>query len=159
MPLQQINRTRQPKRQTRRSYGRMVASLRYMPNGIMMELEAPYNKDFTDTLKKSIPSKKRAWNAEDKAWFVVKDQFDKLSHLLDQYFDETILLDFPAQEVSSSMFAKLYLLDSAPLEVVRAVYKALAVKHHPDKGGDVGIMTSINVAYKEILGELKNGDE
>ena len=54
--------------------------------------------------------------------------------------------------------ARLYLLDGAPLEVVRAAYKALAVKYHPDKGGDVGTMTSINVAYNEILGELKNGD-
>ena len=143
----------------RRSYGRLVASLRHMPNNVMIELEAPYHKEFQDTMKKSIPSKKRAWNAEDKSWFIVKDQFDKLTHLLDQYFDETILLDFPAQEVSASAFAKLYLLEGAPLEVVRAAYKALAVKYHPDKGGDEGTMTSINVAYKDILGELKNGDD
>ena len=160
MTLQRIGRTGvQAGTRKRRSYGRQVASLRYMPNDILLELEAPYNKDFTDTLKKSITSKKRVWNKEDKSWFIVKDQFDKLSHLLDQYFDETILLDFPPQQVASTAYATLYLLEGAPLEIVRAVYKALAVKHHPDKGGDVGVMSSINVAYKEILGELKNGDD
>lgn len=140
------------------SHGRRVASLRYLPSGLMLQLEAPYHKEFQDTLKLSIPAKKRMYDNNDKCWYIVKDQFDKLCHLLDQYFDETILLDFPAHEVSSSSYAMLYLIDSAPLEVVRAAYKALAVKYHPDKGGDVTVMQSINQAYKDILGELKNGD-
>lgn len=143
---------------SRSSYGRKIASLRYMPNGVMLELEAPYSKEFIATFKKSIPSKKRAWNQADNSWFVVKDQFDKLIYLLEAHYDETILLDFPAQDVSASAYAKLYLLDGAPLEVVRAAYKALAQKYHPDKGGDVEVMSTLNVAYKEILGELKNGD-
>ena len=159
MTLQRIGRTGvQAGTRKRRSYGRQVASLRYMPNDILLELEAPYNKDFTDTLKKSITSKKRVWNNEDKSWFIVKDQLDKLCHLLDQYFDETILLDFPPQQLSSTAWSKLFLLEGAPIEVIRAVYKALALKHHPDKGGDTAIMTNINVAYKELLGEFTNGD-
>ena len=159
MTLQRIGRTGvQAGTKKRRSYGRQVASLRYMPNDILLELEAPYNKDFTDTLKKSITSKKRVWNNEDKSWFIVKDQLDKLCHLLDQYFDETILLDFPPQQLSSTAWSKLFLLEGAPIEVIRAVYKALALKHHPDKGGDTAIMTNINVAYKELLGEFTNGD-
>jgi hypothetical protein len=150
--------TRPPRTQARRTYGRRVASLRYLPNGVMLQLEAPYDRSFTDTMKKSITSKKRLWDGGDKCWYVCKDQFDKLCHLLDQYFDETILLDFPAHEVSASSYAMLYLLDGAPLEVVRSAYKALAQLHHPDRGGDVAVMQSINQAYKDILGELKNGD-
>lgn len=142
----------------RRSHGRKVASLRYLPNGLMLQLEAPYDKNFTETMKKSIPTKKRMWDDQDKCWYVVKDQFDKLSHLLNEYFDETLLLDFPAHEVSDSSWAMLYLVENAPLEVVCAAYRALAVKYHPDKGGDVAVMQSINQAYKNILGELKNGD-
>jgi hypothetical protein len=135
-----------------------VASLRYMPNGKMLEMETPWNKPFQEEFKKTIPTKKRVWDKDDKVWLVVKDQFDRLTHLLDKYYDETILLDFPAQEVSDSAWSTLGLLPNAPLEVVQAVYKALALKYHPDKGGDPLIMTNINVAYKEILGELKNGD-
>jgi hypothetical protein len=124
----------------------------------MLEMEVPYDKDFLSTFRKSINTKKRIWDDAEKRWFIVKDQFDKLAHLLDQYFDETLLLDFPAQEVSASSWAKLWLLEGAPLEVVRAAYKALATKYHPDKGGDVGAMQVLNDAYKDILGELKNGD-
>jgi len=149
---------RQIGQQTRRSYGRKVAALRYLPSGLMLQLEAPYDRPFTDTLKKSIQTKKRIWDGNDKCWYIAKDQFDRVCHLLDQYYDETILLDFPAQEVSDSSWAKLYLLPGAPLEVVRSVYKALAQIHHPDRGGDVQTMQVINIAYKNILGELKNGD-
>jgi len=53
------------KARTRRSYGRRVASLRYLPNGIMLQLEAPYDKAFQDTMKSSITSKKRIWDAGD----------------------------------------------------------------------------------------------
>ena len=148
----------QTRHSSRRSYGRKVAALRYLPSGLMLQLEAPYNKDFTDTLKKSIQTKKRIWDGNDKCWYIAKDQFDRVCHLLDTYYDETLLLDFPPQEVSSTSWAKLYLLPEAPLEVVRAVYKALSMLNHPDRGGDVGVMQSINGAYKEILGELKNGD-
>lgn len=142
---------------TRRT-GRKVATLRYLPNGLMLALEAPYNRDFLSTMRASIPTKKRIWDGDDKTWYVVRDQFDKLCHLLDQYYDETLLLDFPAQEVSASSWAKLWLVEGAPLDVVRAVYKVLARKHHPDVGGDASAMQTINDAYRDILGELKNGD-
>lgn len=140
------------------SYGKKVASVRYLPSGMMLQLEAPFDRGFTESLKKSLPAKKRIWDNNDKCWYIAKDQFDRLCHLLEQTFDDTLLLDFPAQEVSDSAYGTLYLLPNAPLEVVRAVFKALALKYHPDKGGDVGIMQTLNIAYKEILGELKNGD-
>ena len=142
----------------RQSYGKRIASVRYLPSGLMLQLEAPFDREFTDSLKKSVPSKKRIWDDNDKCWYVAKDQSDKLCHLLDGVYEETLLLDFPVQEVSDSSWGTLYLVPHAPLEVVRAVFKALALKYHPDKGGDVAIMQSLNVAYKEILGELKNGD-
>jgi len=145
------------RQRTTTSYGRRVASLRYLPSGLMLQLEAPYDREFTDTLKKSIPAKKRMWDANDKCWYIVKDQLDKLCHILDSTYDETLLLDFPAQEVADSAWATLFLLPNTPLDVVRAVYKTLANKHHPDKGGDVGTMQVINAAYQAILGEFRDG--
>jgi hypothetical protein len=48
-------------------------------------------------------------------------------------------------------FATLHLLPSAPPEVVRAAYKALAIKHHPDKlTGDTRRMQEIVAAYKQL---------
>lgn len=44
-------------------------------------------------------------------------------------------------------FATLHLLPSAPQEVVRAAHRALAVVHHPDRGGEIDRMVEINAAY------------
>uniref|UniRef100_A0A6M3L7V7 Putative chaperone n=1 Tax=viral metagenome TaxID=1070528 RepID=A0A6M3L7V7_9ZZZZ len=144
----------------RSSYGRRVASLRYLPNGGIIALEAPFDREFTESMKKSLPTKKRTWDANDKVWYVISDQLDKLCHLLDQYFDETILLDFPAAEVRNDSWTKLMLVEGAPMELIRAAYRVLSVKHHPDKGGDPERMKEINLAYKELMGGFvsTNGD-
>jgi DnaJ-class molecular chaperone len=42
------------------------------------------------------------------------------------------------------------LLPSAPPEVIRAAYKAMATKNHPDKGGDMVAMQQINRAYAQL---------
>jgi hypothetical protein len=49
-----------------------------------------------------------------------------------------------------SAFAALHLLPSAPAALVRAAYKCLAAIHHPDKGGDEGVMKHVNAAYKQL---------
>jgi len=148
--------TPQPRARKRGPSG--VASVRYLPSGLFLQLENPFNKPFQDEMKKSIPSKKRTWDNNDSAWYIVRDQFDKLSHLLDKHFDETILLDFPAVEVASDTAAKLFLLEGAPIELVQAAYRIMAKKHHPDIGGDPLKMAEINTAYKELMGEFKNGE-
>jgi len=144
---------------TRRPLGRSIASIRHLPNGVMLQVDAGYNKAFTETLKKSIAAKHRLWDKNDKCWYVVKSQFDRLCLIMEEYFDEVQLIDFPAHEVAADAWSRLYLIPNAPLEIVRAAYKTLAQKYHPDKGGDVEAMQKINAAYKEILGELANGEE
>lgn len=48
--------------------------------------------------------------------------------------------------------AKLYLLPNAPIEVVKAAYKALAMRYHPDRpGGDAEKMQELNEAVAEIV--------
>ncbi len=47
-------------------------------------------------------------------------------------------------------YVTLHLLPSAPPEVVKAAYRALAMKHHPDKGGDTATMQTINDAYRRL---------
>jgi hypothetical protein len=122
-------------------------------------VEAPYSAEFTETLKASIPTKKRLWDANDKCWFMVRDQLDKLTHILDQYYDEVILLNFPKQDVATDAWGKLFLVEGAPIELIQASYRVLAMKYHPDRqGGDTEKMKVINVAYKELMGDFTNGD-
>jgi len=138
--------------------GKQIASIKYLPNGLMMQVETGYHKEFLGTLKRSITAKKRLYDGQDKCWYVTNDQYDKLVHILEQYFDDVVLIDFPALDVATDSWGKLHLAPGAPMEVVRAVYKALSLLHHPDKGGDEERMSEVNVAYKEIMGKFVNGD-
>ncbi|MBU6365500.1 MAG: J domain-containing protein, partial [Gemmatimonadetes bacterium] len=46
----------------------------------------------------------------------------------------------------------LHVQPDAPVEVVRAAYRALAAKHHPDKGGDHDRAALVNEAWG-VLGD------
>jgi len=53
-----------------------------------------------------------------------------------------------------SPYAKLHLLDSAPKVLVKVVYEALLLQHHPDHNGGVGDHGKLNeviAAYREIV--------
>jgi hypothetical protein len=56
----------------------------------------------------------------------------------------------PAASGLAANFATLHLAITAPPEVVRAAYKALAVKHHPDKGGSIVVMQAVNAAMDAL---------
>ena len=144
---------------SRRGSGKRIASLRLTPNNLFIIIEAPYDAGFTDTLKQSIPMKKRTWDNNDKSWYVCTDQLDKVTHILERFYDETILLDFPAQDIATDAWSKLFLIQGAPIELIQAAYRILAKKNHPDVGGDPEKMKVINVAYKELMGNFTNGDE
>lgn len=47
-------------------------------------------------------------------------------------------------------YATLYLLNSAPFDIVKVVYRHLSRAHHPDGGGDESAFKRINRAYEEI---------
>lgn len=50
----------------------------------------------------------------------------------------------------SSHHAKLYVTPDAPPEVIKAAYKALAMKYHPDRGGDGRAMVEVNAAFEAL---------
>lgn len=48
----------------------------------------------------------------------------------------------------------LWLRTGAPPEVIRAAYRALASRLHPDVGGDADAMRRLNAAYARLRGAL-----
>ena len=46
---------------------------------------------------------------------------------------------------------RTYFSDCKTVQEVKAEYRKLAMKFHPDRGGDEKIMTAINAAYKKAL--------
>jgi curved DNA-binding protein CbpA len=54
-------------------------------------------------------------------------------------------------EAPDGPWATLYLVPGAPTEVIKAVYRALSQKYHPDRGGDVARMQEINAAMAALI--------
>src|SRR6266508_2478961 len=63
----------------------------------------------------------------------------------------------PSRPRPTDAFRALHLLDSAPTEVIKAAYKALALLHHPDAGGSQEHMTALNLAYEVLTRGIKQG--
>jgi DnaJ-class molecular chaperone len=47
--------------------------------------------------------------------------------------------------------AVLFVMENAPEEVIKAAYKALAAKHHPDHDGDPEVFMEIQDAYEKLM--------
>jgi hypothetical protein len=54
------------------------------------------------------------------------------------------------QPTREELCARLHLLPDAPPELIKAAYKTLAIKFHPDKGGDEEAMKLLNEAYRKL---------
>jgi hypothetical protein len=114
-------------------------------------------KDFVD------PSARR-WQPATKSWRILPAGqlyvIDWLAVCRDQFGADVIWGKEKRREgrtapkPEADPFAALYLLPSAPVEVVKAAYRALATMHHPDHGGDVEKMKAINAAYSEATRRL-----
>ena len=51
----------------------------------------------------------------------------------------------------------MYFKQVKTIEELKKVWKALCMKHHPDRGGSTTIMQAINNEYDKLFEDLKNG--
>ncbi len=54
------------------------------------------------------------------------------------------------------MFIKYFTPKPETLEELKAMYRALALKHHPDCGGDTEVMKIVNAEFETLFPGLKN---
>jgi hypothetical protein len=117
-------------------------------------------------LKSTIPTGYRRYEPSEKLWlitgsFFVEEWLDELrtrfnievehvgARRTHQRRQEQKWQPPPPQNLASP-FQTLHLLPSAPPEVVKASYKALARIYHPDMQGDTAKMVEINRAYETL---------
>jgi hypothetical protein len=119
--------------------------------------------DAIQGLKDFIATPYRRWQPSSKSWRILPEGqlyvMDWLTVCRDQFSAEVTWGKAkpharPSPKPAPDPFAALYLLPSAPVEVVKAAYRALATLHHPDHGGDVEKMKIINAAYSEATNRL-----
>lgn len=134
--------------------GTRVARLTNINNQEFIKSETPYCVPFQADLKASVSPKKRAWIPGDQYWLVAYDQLKFLLELCRKHFDDVLLFGFP-EEVTGrdNYFGVLYLLPTAPENVVKAAYRALASTYHPDnkQTGDNEKMIALNQAFAQCL--------
>lgn len=109
----------------------------------------PYKQSAIDEFREKIPKGKKSWNAEDKLWEFSVETIDVVVEILTKNFDAVIDLTqatAPSQVVVSGD-PLLSLLDK---DDIQALYRVLAKKYHPDRGGDADKMARINQIFNQI---------
>jgi hypothetical protein len=124
-----------------------------------------YSPAIIQAFKDQIPAAFRHYAPEDrKSWTVAAPYADAAITLLLGYFPDADV-EHTGQTWShattqpwtggSDHFAVLHLLPSAPIQVVRAAYRALAKLHHPDVHGDTATMRRLAEAYEALSRRLR----
>lgn len=146
----------------------------YDPETQFCPLKHPYSRRFVSFLKSGVrPYSFRRFDSVSKQWSVHINKLPMVVTIARRYFDHVDWSSLPediqiklVSRIKSNVedesflyrrpdlgpYGVLYLLDMAPMEVVKASYKALVLKHHPDHGGDPEEFRKVQEAYDEIVG-------
>jgi hypothetical protein len=146
----------------------ILVELRRAPSGYILSWRTPDKTLFQHAhaaFKMHFP--RARFNGAEHGWLVAFEDRDVLVEFL-EYLSARFELEVTggvfdsvpdntqADDSLEAAFATLHLLPDAPLEVVKAAHKALALIHHPDRaGGDVQRMQAINAAFDLIMESLQ----
>ena len=119
-----------------------------------------------ESLKDCIPASMRKYKPRERTWYISQPARDAL-HRWTHFCHRTAQADIEwpeegdarnhapsASHTPAEAYATLHLLPSAPPEVIKAAYRALAHLHHPDHGGDTQEMQAVNAAYQQLVKTL-----
>ncbi|MGI8475399.1 MAG: hypothetical protein ACR2OO_03380 [Thermomicrobiales bacterium] len=128
----------------------------HLGNG-MVELEFRYNAAAIARLKELIPSACRSYDRDSKTWMVSVGMAGLAIEILEFTFGEVTVEHAAGSRpgptpirTSDADYRALHLLSSAPGYVIEAAYRAMAKANHPDVGGNVEVMTKINLAFEQL---------
>lgn len=113
-----------------------------------LKLFIPYDVDFIEDLKESLPSNCRWWDRNQKCWHVQADFLQTVLELCQEYCDATNNQVKPASKAAPqpNIFEEVFKI--IPQDYTSRVYAALAQAVHPDHGGSNEIMKQLNLAFQ-----------
>lgn len=118
---------------------------------------SPYSADFVQELKNDIHSSARVFLKVEKVWRVDAAYHEDLLSVVRKHYGEPTILEPDVKEVvvvegaSNDPFGAM--LRVAPNEVLKKVYRMIAVEIHPDKGGKPEDMVLLNQAWDAVKKE------
>ena len=113
-------------------------------------VEFDYSEEMVGAIKRHIPSRRRKWKPELKQWWFQGGSIADVVVLADKYCGGYEHVREGGGDLPVAAYQTLHLLPSAPDDLVKAAYKVLAKRVHPDTGGSVVEMQRLNEAYTMI---------
>jgi hypothetical protein len=150
-------------------------TITYNPETKFCPLTHPYSKRFVAYVSQGVkPLSYRRYDEGNKRWEVHAVKVPQVVAAARRYFDHVDYKALPPElqisivqyekgkqsgaaypvsggaRLAKSPHAILFVAPDAPQEVIKAAYRALASKYHPDHGGDPEAFRKIDEAYKEL---------
>lgn len=157
-----------------------VLRIEYDPHSQYCALHHSYNKRFVDFLSRGIkPTSYRRYDPGSKLWMVHVEKIPVVVSFGKKYFDYVDYRALPedlqiqvvqfiqnakesrsfaediVRALPASPHATLFVVPEAPWEVIKASYKALAFKYHPDQGGSPEEFRRVQEAYNKLKVKYK----
>jgi hypothetical protein len=121
-----------------------------------IHIRSPYNAQYVSDIKVEIDRSYRKWNPDSKTWSVDVSMLDTLITISERYFTVNVIEQaVPEVIVEGGHDAYSELLSGLPNDVLKKVYRAIALECHPDKGADPKLLSAANVAWEKIK-KLRN---
>ena len=115
----------------------------------VLVVRAPFSASFIHYIKLHIPKEYRQWNPTNKVWEFEIEQIDRVMTILKECFEKivelTSLFDRKQTAPTDGLFSIINRDD------IKSIYRLLAMKYHPDAGGNSEKMKKINIFFKGVL--------
>jgi hypothetical protein len=133
-------------------------------------LASPYNKDFVEGLRAAIPISDRSYDPDTKIWTFVERQLTPVQNFFKMMnVQATIITRAQTEQASQSSpqgprrniaIAEIALefMRVAGADAMLKAYRAAAMTLHPDRGGSMDAMSSLNAAWERLQKELFNAN-
>lgn len=131
---------------------------------LYFKIEAPFNKNFVETIKINIPVKFRTYNKRLECWIINKRFLKAVTLFATEIFGDNIysILDEEnndSAEVKSTIdikdpYSVLFITNNAPDFIVKTVFRELAKKSHPDASKDPRTQEDF-VRYREAYNKIR----
>jgi len=129
----------------------------------LYRISSPYSESFIKSKIHSIPWQDRAWDSQTRTWLFAEQYLDDVQRwCIEEWPGMSITVKtrfeteremrgaLPSGEFTIFQKASIAFVELLDAEALASAFKKMAVKLHPDKGGDKSKFSELNSAYQEL---------